>query len=427
MDPIFLFEKRLNNKPTTICKNEDSKHICYINNNNIFSHKNGVICIMKNIILDPSKSKQSGLTFNNGPSDFQNFGFPILSKGFFNMKCNNPENLNNVNRHYVGYFNSWNYEYKDDKEKVEELSPGKTIFFISRNQDSPNIFHGNSEIINVISMMHLFNLKPENIQVIFLESIEININNDPFYTIYKNIISRGGEPIHIKNLKNKYFISSGIHIPINLDSLCYIEFEFPNCKNPSKTYKLYNNLIDKYMKISKFKDSFISNNESFYYPKSIIDNHKLKVKFNKIVTVQWRKVWPKGRRNQGRILGNAKELADKLASILPNNILIRLVDTASFPLKEQISIMRNTDYLVGIHGAGLSLSIFMPKNSILHEILHKPSMKVLTLMSAISGHKTYSDTIKSELKVIESNKYIFFNVEDFGKVVLNHLKENNFI
>jgi len=326
LDPIFLFEKRLNNTPKKICKNGDSEHICYINNNNMFSHKNGVLCIMKNIILDPSKSKQSGLTFNNGPSDFHNFGFPILSKGFFNMKCNNPENLNNINMHYVRYFNSWNYEYNDDKEKIEELSPGKTIFFISRNQDSPNIFHGNSEIINVISMMNLFNLKPENIQVIFLESIEININNDPFYDIYKNIISRGGEPIHIKNLKNKYFISSGIHIPINWDSPCFIELQFPNCKNPSKAYKLYNNLIDKYMKITKFKDSFISDNETFYYPKSIIDNHKLQVKFNKIITVQWRKVWPKGRRNQGRILGNAKELADKLASILPKNILIRLVD-----------------------------------------------------------------------------------------------------
>ena len=180
------------------------------------------------------------------------------------------------------------------------------------------------------------------------------------------------------------------------------------------------------MKISKFKDSFISDNESFYYPKSIIDNHKLEVKFNKIVTVQWRKVWPKGRKKQGRILGNAKELADKLASILPNNILIRLVDTASFPLKEQISIMRNTDYLVGIHGAGLSLSIFMPKNSILHEILHRDNIKVLTMMSALSGHKTYSDIIDAKIKVKEGNEYIFFNVNNFCKNVLKHMKENNY-
>ena len=428
LDPINLFEKRLKNKPEAICKNGNSEHICYINNkgyyNNIFSHKNGVICTMKNIILDPSKSSQSGYTYK-GPVDFQNLGFPILSKGFFNMKCNNPEKLKNTNKNYDRYFNSWNYEYNYENEKIEELSPGKTIFFISRNQDSPNLFHGNSEIVNAISMMYLFNLKPENIQVIFLESM--TINNDPFYDIYKNIISRGGEPIYIKNLKNKYLISSGIHIPLNWDSPCYLKLEFPKCKYPSKTYKIYNNLVDKYMNISKFTDSFISDNETFYYPKSIIDNHELKMNFNKVVTIQWRKIWPKGRLNQYRLLGNAKELANKLASFLPKNFLIRLVDTASLPMKEQITIMRNTDYLVGIHGAGLSLSIFMPYKSIFHEILPKQIMKVLRVMSAVSGQITYSDIIKSETKIIDSNEYIFFNANDFCNKVLEHLKETNLI
>ena len=430
LDPIFLFEKRIKNKSTTICKNGNSEHVCYFNSrknyNDSFSHNNGVICTMKNVILDPSKSQQSGYTYDEEPSDFENMGFPILSKGFFNMKCNNPEYLNDVNRHYINYFNSWNYEYENGKEKSEQLSPGKTIFFISRNQDSPNIFHGNSEIINIISIMYLLNLKPEDIQVIFLESMEINKNIDPFYDIYKKVISRGGEPIYIKNLKNKYFISSGILIPINIDSPCYLELELPKCKYPSKTYKLYNNLIDNYMNIPKFKDSFISNNESFYYPKSIIDNHELKIKFNKIVTIQWRKVWPKGRRKQYRILGNAIELADKLASLLPKNILIRLIDTASLPMKEQISLMRDTDYLVGIHGAGLSLSTFMPYGTILHEILYKQSTNVLRLMSIMSGHKTYCDIINSNLKIIESKSYIYFNVDDFSNSVLNHMKENNF-
>ena len=73
------------------------------------------------------------------------------------------------------------------------------------------------------------------------------------------------------------------------------------------------------------------------------------------------------------------------------NILIRLVDTASLSFSEQISIMRKTDYLIGIHGAGLSLSIFMPYESILHEVLPFKCNSLLTLMSALSGHVTYSD------------------------------------
>ena len=432
LDPLNMFDLRIKKGPIVICKNKESKHICYQNNEGIFNdaiwHKNGAICTMENIILDPSKAEKTEFIYK-GPVDSEKQGFPILSNGFFNMKCKNPKDLEYINTIYDTYFNSWNYDYKIKKgEKIEELAPNQTVLFLSRNQDSPNLFHGNSEIINVISIMYLFKLKPENIQVIFLESI--TIKDDPFYDIYKNMISRGGKPIYIKDLKKKYHISSAIHIPINWDSPCFIEngrFFLPNCKHPTKTYKLYNDLVDKYLNIPNFKDSFISDKKIFYYPKSIIKNHKLKTIFNKTVTIQWRKVWPKGRKGQSRILGNGPQLADKLSSILPKNILIRLVDTANLPMNEQISIMRKTDYFIGIHGAGLSLSIFMPNKSIFHEIVPNPNLELLQIMSALSGHKTYSDIINAEVKTIDDSENIFFNVEDFAQSVLNHMNKNHFL
>ena len=95
-------------------------------------------------------------------------------------------------------------------------------------------------------------------------------------------------------------------------------------------------------------------------------------------------------------------------------------------MNKQISIMKKTDYLIVIHGAGLSLSIFMPNNSILHEILPAKNMKVLALMSILSGHKTYSDIIKANIKKIKGSETVFFNVNDFTKSVLKHMKENKF-
>ena len=432
LEPITMFKLRIKNGPKTICKNRKSEHICYQNLNNYYNsilwHPNGTICLMKNIIIDPSKAEKTGLIYK-GPVDPENKGSPILSKGFFNMNCKNRKKLEIFHNIYNNYFDSWDYDYTN-KEKIEELAPGKTIFFLSRNQDSPNLYHGNTEIINVISMMDLFNIKPENIQVIFLESL--TIKNDPFYDIYKNVISRGGNPIYIHDLKKKYHISSSIHIPINWDSTCFFTLDpnnqnhIPYCKKPGKAYKLYNDLIDKYMKISNFTDPFISN-DIFYYPKSVINNYKLKkTKFVKKVTVQWRRVWPKGRIGQSRLLGNGKQLADKLSSILPKNFLVRLVNTASLPIKEQISIMRDTDYFIGIHGAGLTLSIFMPYNSIIHEILHNDNIKVLVMMSSLSGHKTYSDIVNAKVNNNGGNENVFFNVNDFGKKVLKHMKENHY-
>ena len=142
---------------------------------------------MENIVLDPTKWKSGGYIYK-GPVDPSTRGCPLLSEGFFNMKCDNPVEYGGYDFIYDYYFNGWNYKYEDSEEKLEELAPGKIIFFLSRNQDSPNLYHGGSEFVNAVSMVYLFNLDPQNIQVVFLESIELN--DDPFYDLYKNLISR---------------------------------------------------------------------------------------------------------------------------------------------------------------------------------------------------------------------------------------------
>ena len=426
IEPIHLFELRLNNTPIKICDNEISNqnHICYLNTHNeYFYYKDGVTCIMKNIVLDPSKSSQTDIIYK-GPVDSTHRGFPILQEGFFNMNCNSKNDFKNYNSIYTTYFNSWNYNYKGNEE-IQELAPGKTIFFLSRNQDSPNIFHGLSELINALAMMELFKLKPEKIQIIFLESM--TIKDDPFYDLYKNLISRGGKPIYIRELSKKYIISSAVHVPINWDSTVFLDIKYPNCgENPGRAYKLLNELVLKYMNIEQYEDKFITDNELYYYPKSVIGNYSSKIKFKKYITIQWRRIWPKGRTGQYRIMGNGPELAEKLANALPKDYLVRLVDTAGLSISQQISLMRKTDYLVGIHGAGLCLGIFMPNKSILHEVLPSNNMPVLTLMSALSGHKTYSDILRANTRQIEGSEYIFFKEGHFVKKVLLHMKENNY-
>ena len=423
LDPINIFNRRLQDNYTTICQNGISRHICYKNKDTIFVATEGLICTMENIIIDPSNWKSSGFIYK-GPVDKENRGCPILNKGFFNMKCEkNITEITGFDGIYRNYYFSWNYDY-NEKEDEEELAPGKTVFFISRNQDSPNLFHGGSEFINALSMIYLLDINPENIQVVFLDSIVFN--DDPFYDLYKHLVSRGGEPIYIRNLTKKYHISSGIHVPINWDSPCFIYSEVPTCTYPTITYKFYNELIDKYMNIPNFEDSFKSDNETFYYPQSFIDKHNSSIKFKKIVTFQWRRVWPRGRLGQYRILGNGPQLADKLSKFLPNNILLRLIDTASLPISEQIAILRKTDYYVGIHGAGLALSIFSPSHCILHEVLPSENMNGLLLMGALSGHKTYSDIISSNIHEINGTEMVFFNEEEFAESVIEHMKENKF-
>ena len=429
LDPINVYNLRLKNEPVEICIGKNTKNICYINHqgyyNDIFAVKNGSICIIENIVIDPSKAQKSGLVYK-GPVDSKHFGDPIISKGFLNTKCT-PQKVNcEINKLYTYFFDTWNYDYdiENENEELEELAPGKTVFLMGRNQDSPNLFHGTAEMINVISILYLFNLAPEDVKIVFMESVEIP--QDPFLDIYKNVISRGGEAVHITSLKKKYKISKAINIPQNWDSPVFIYVDIPQCNTSAIAYQLYNDLVDKYMNLKPFQDTFVSDNISLYYPDKVIQNNKNNIKFKKMVTIQWRRVWPEGRTGQQRIIGNGPQLADKLASILPDDILVRLINTASLPIKDQISVMRSTDYLIGIHGAGLSLSLFLPQKSIYHEILHGKNIPVLALISALSGHITYRDILKATTNRIDGNENVFFDENNFGDSVLGHMKENNF-
>ena len=145
---------------------------------------------------------------------------------------------------YKNYFDSWEYDDDEKIKDLEELAPGKTIFLISRNQDSPNLFHGLSELINCLAIIYLYNLKPENIQIVFLEGIIIE--NEPLYDLYTNLISRGNKPLYLRDLNKKYKISSAINIPVAGDSPLFMFIKSPDCKYSIKTYKLINYLINKY-------------------------------------------------------------------------------------------------------------------------------------------------------------------------------------
>ena len=282
-----------------------------------------------------------------------------------------------------------------------------------------------SELLNAYVIMHLLNIKSSNIQVLFLDSMLFK--DDPLYYFYKNVISNGTEPLFIRNLTKRFYkISSGIHIPYIWDSPCFTSYEIPNCKCKTKTYKYFYDEVIK--NIDEFNDSFNYDNETIYYPNIYKTKNLNNYKYNKFITIQWRKVWPKGRKGQTRILGNGPELAEKLSQYLPSNILLRLVDTSNLTIKQQISVMQKTNFLIGVHGAGLTLSIFLPDNSIIQEIKTTFSSMIDHLrMAALSGHKIYSDYIKSEERFVDGNEVIFFNFENFKEKVLEHMNINNFL
>ena len=431
LDPFTTEKKILNTKPIVLCKSELSEHICFKNIFPFFEIRKGYICMMKNFFLNFSNWKEDGYVFN-GPVNKKTKGQALISNGFFKIKCQIKGRIPKYSRIYKKYFNSWEYILNNQSinniSKKKELCPGKVLFILNRNQDSPNLLIGGAGFINAFSLMYLLKIKPENIQVLFLESIKIN--NDPYYSLYENIISRGGKPLYARNLDKNiiYHVSKAIHVPINWDSPVFCNTKIPKCQKISKTYKVLLKTIFKHLKIPEFFDNFNYDKEIFLYPKSF-NNLKLN-EYKKFMTIQWRKPWPKNRKNQQRILGNGKEILEKLDSLLfKEKFLIRLVDTAGLSFEEQISIMQKTNYFLGIHGAGMFLSIFLPQKSIAHEIKSKKRITPNRpqIAGILSGHKYYSDYINIDIKNLDFQEKYFVDLNDLEKKVFKILIENNFL
>ena len=432
LDPFSTEKKIIDSKPIVLCKSELTEHICFKNNFSFYVFKNGVTCMMKNFYLNFSNWKEDGYTYI-GPVNKKTKGEALISNGFFKMKCDIKGNISNYNNMYDKYFNSWEYILNDKQSKNDiynkkEFCPGKVLFILNRNQDSPNLLIGGAGFINAFSLMYLLKIKPENIQVLFLESIKIN--HDPFYNLFKNVISRGGKPLYARDLDKNilYHVSKAIHVPINWDSPVFCKTKIPICQKISKTYKVLYKSIFKYMNITEFFDNINYNKEIILYPKSF-NNLKLN-EYKKYMTIQWRKPWPKGRKNQQRILGNGQEMLEKLDSVLfKEKFLIRLVDTAVLSIEEQISIMQKTDYFLGIHGAGMFLSIFLPHKSIAHEIKRRKSNTPNRpqIAAILSGHKYYSDYINIKIKKLDFQEKYFVDLNDLEKKVFKILTENNFL
>ena len=96
----------------------------------------------------------------------------------------------------------------------------------------------------------------------------------------------------------------------------------------------------------------------------------------------------------------------------------------------QISLIRNTDYLLGLHGAGLSLVKFLSQNSIYQEMKNRKvkSQLLYCILSVFSQWaKTYVIEIKNSAIDVNGNEMMDFDEEEVAKKVLEHMKENNFI
>jgi protein O-GlcNAc transferase len=105
-------------------------------------------------------------------------------------------------------------------------------------------------------------------------------------------------------------------------------------------------------------------------------------------------------RKGSRRLLNQESLFSTLRNTYSSeNITLNVVDFATIPFREQISLVRNTDVLVGVHGAGLTHGMFLPPRSAVVEILPSDlAHKGFRNLAKLRGHSYFSEHAEKDRK-----------------------------
>lgn len=87
-----------------------------------------------------------------------------------------------------------------------------------------------------------------------------------------------------------------------------------------------------------------------------------------------------------RVLVNHQEYFEEIKSSFPH-VTIESVDFAAIPFSEQLKVLRQTDILVGVHGAGMTHGIFLRPRSTMVEILPPDlNFKGFRNIASLMGH-----------------------------------------
>jgi protein O-GlcNAc transferase len=98
------------------------------------------------------------------------------------------------------------------------------------------------------------------------------------------------------------------------------------------------------------------------------------------------------RKGSHRLLNQESLFSTLRNTYSSENFTLNIVDFASIPLREQISIVRDTDVLVGVHGAGLTHGMFLPPRSAVVEILPSElAHKGFRNLAKLRGHSYFRE------------------------------------
>jgi glycoprotein 2-beta-D-xylosyltransferase len=305
---------------------------------NFQGHANEFV-LLKDVIVDPSFSvgKKGGENIADVIQQKENEEYYKVRPGFFQLKCDTADSHRKQSISYrftsKNHMNSWITSIKLVKELNKSADLEKEFTLAIQRYEYANLYHSMTDFYNTFLMMRFFNRTPSNTKILIIDG-HPNGLLDSIWSVLFDDVQRAG---HMKR-------------PTRFKELVWAmqSYNSPMVRHRSPGLPL----------VEDFSQFFLTRY-------NIISQHTLHCdQFN--VLFVWRRDYVSHPRNpKGKItrkIKNEVELIDTIKSKYPN-FTVRGVQIDLFDMKKQLKLIASTDVLIGMHGAGLSHTLFLPKHA----------------------------------------------------------------
>lgn len=223
-----------------------------------------------------------------------------------------------------------------------------------------NLYHTMTDWLDIFLIVEHLNLS--SIHVLIVDGHAQGTLDPVWYTLFENSVSfigsyRSEAPSKLKNMD---------HLTTDSKGLIYIKnaVVVPQCHN-SPLFLIRNtnyDMLDKFRKfvLKQFKFSIndiqVKKNNSFIKPRVL-----LILRHNYVAHP---------RNVKGRIVRKISNEQELIQAMIQSNLTQSVVGIQldSLSLRKQLTLILNTDILIGMHGAGLTHALFLPPGSSIIEL-----------------------------------------------------------
>ncbi|XP_060596300.1 uncharacterized protein LOC132750351 [Ruditapes philippinarum] len=300
---------------------------------------NNYFVVLSKVIVDPSKctgKRKGGEDVSEVLNQTESDEYCIAEPGFFKMSCEQKPYHLFLNK---GHFRQWDASLEIVNESTLVNYTEQDVTFAIVRRDYANLYWVIVDLYDIYHVAHLLNLDIKRIEILIVDAHPSTPLDQLWLQLFPKVT-------RVSHLTHKVLCGNLVWGMRGLDS-------------PLVKYKPTEKLFlqeFRYFVLSQIKHS------------SKLQELNCK---NITITIVFRRDYVAHARNpSGRVnrkMSNDLQLLQSISNIFRGHN-VKGVQLDILPVEEQIHLAAQTDILVGMHGAGLSHSVFLPSHAALVEL-----------------------------------------------------------